>query len=80
MPMIASFIVPHPPLIIPSVGKGSEARVQKTIDSYEIIAKEIAEIEPETIIISSPHTMCFRDYFYISTHSTMKGSFASFEA
>ncbi len=80
MSMIASFIVPHPPLIVPSVGKGSEKRVQKTIDSYEKIAKEIASLEPETIIISSPHTICFSDYFYISTDSVMKGSFASFGA
>ena len=80
MPIIASFAVPHPPLIIPDVGKGSEKQIPKTIKSYEEIAKQIAEIEPETIIISSPHTIAFRDYFYLSTKTTMKGSFASFGA
>ena len=42
MSIIASFAVPHPPLIVREVGRGSEKQVQKTIDSYEKIAREIA--------------------------------------
>ena len=80
MSIIASFAVPHPPLIIPEVGKGREKEVQKTIYSYETIAQEIANLKPDTIVISSPHTICFRDYFYISSNPIMKGSFASFGA
>ena len=57
MPILASFALPHPPLIIPNVGKGNEKVVEKTIESYKTIAKEIAKLKPETIIISSPHTM-----------------------
>jgi hypothetical protein len=28
-------MVPHPPMIIPAVGRGSEKQVQETIDAYE---------------------------------------------
>ena len=80
MAIVASFAVPHPPLIIPDVGEGAENQIRKTIDSYERIAHEIEKINPETIIISSPHTVMFRDYFYLSSTPTMKGSFASFHA
>lgn len=80
MSIIASFAVPHPPLIVREVGRGSEKQVQKTIDSYEKIAREIAEIEPETIIISSPHTLFLQDGFYLSSTPTMEGSFSSFGA
>ena len=80
MSVVATFAVPHPPLIIPEVGKGSEKEVEKTIESYKKIADEIEKIKPDTIIISSPHTVCFKDYFYVSTNSTIKGSFKEFGA
>ena len=60
MNILGSFMVPHPPLIIPEVGRGSEEQVRKTIDSYENIADQIAKLNPETIIISSPHTLLFK--------------------
>ena len=80
MSIIASFAVPHPPLIIPDVGKGGEKQIQKTIDSYEEVAKEIAKIEPDTIIISSPHTLLFKDCFYMTLLPIIEGSFSSFLA
>ena len=54
MSIIAGFMVPHPPMIVPAVGRGSEAEVEETTRAYERVAEEIAEIKPETIIISSP--------------------------
>ena len=80
MSVIGTFALPHPPLIIPEVGKGNEKIVEKTIESYKKIAKEIAKLKPETIIISSPHTVCFKDYFYISSTPIMRGSFEEFGA
>lgn len=80
MPLLASFMVPHPPLIVPSVGKGSEHVVQKTIDSYKAIANEIADLSPETIVIISPHSVMYQDYFHISPGKRAVGSLASFRA
>ena len=65
MSILASFIVPHPPLIIPNIGKGSEKQVSKTISAYKEIAKQVASLNPETIIISSPHAPMYSDCFYI---------------
>ena len=80
MSIVASFMVPHPPLIVPEVGRGSETQVQKTIDSYKKVADEIARIKPETIIISSPHAIMYADYFHISPGEIAVGSFADFGA
>ena len=80
MSIIASFMVPHPPLIVSEVGKGNENKIAKTKESYEQIAKEIKIINPETIIISSPHTLYYRDFFHISTGEKCEGDFASFGA
>ncbi len=80
MGIISAFMVPHPPLIVPAVGRGNEAQVQKTIDSYEAVAKEIAALAPDTIIISSPHAIMYGDYFHISPGSEASGSFENFRA
>lgn len=40
MALKASFFVPHPPIIIPEIGKGEEKTIQSTIDSYLKIAKK----------------------------------------
>lgn len=73
-------MVPHPPLIIPQVGRGSESQVETTIRSYRKVAEDIAELAPDTIIISSPHCVMYSDYFHISPGTGAKGSFSGFRA
>ena len=80
MGIIAGFMVPHPPMIVPEIGRGSEEQVRDTIKAYERVADEIAAIEPETIIITSPHSVMYADYFHISPGTGAKGSFAAFRA
>lgn len=80
MSILGAFIVPHPPLIIPEVGRGDEKKIQKTIDSCHEIAKRIAELKPDTIIITTPHSILYSDYFHISPGSGAKGNFERFGA
>lgn len=78
MSVLAGFILPHPPLIIPEVGKGDEKKIQKTVDSYDQVAKRISELKPDTIIITSPHSICYYDYFHISPGTSAHGDFGKF--
>lgn len=80
MSILAAFMVPHPPLIIPDVGRGGEKIVAKTIESYERVAREIAGYQPETIIISSPHATMYYDYFHISPGESAAGDMGRFRA
>ncbi len=80
MPLLAGFMVPHPPLIVPAVGRGGEAEIEETTRAYERVADEIAALEPETIIITSPHSIMYADYFHISPRESAKGSFINFGA
>lgn len=73
-----TFILPHPPLIIPDIGKGEERRIQSTIDGFERIGKTIGEIKPETIIVISPHASMYGDYINISTGENAYGDFSDF--
>ena len=80
MSIIAAFMVPHPPMIVPEVGRGSENQIENTIKAYEKVADEIAALRPETIIISSPHSVMYSDYFHISPGTHASGSFSDFGA
>jgi AmmeMemoRadiSam system protein A/AmmeMemoRadiSam system protein B len=80
MAILAAFMVPHPPMIVPAVGRGSEKQIQKTIDAYEQVADEIAALTPETIIITSPHSVMYADFFHISPGKGAKGDFGRFRA
>ena len=80
MAVLAAFMVPHPPMIIPDIGRGGEAQIAETIRAYEQVADEIAALKPETILILSPHSVMYSDYFHISPGRKAKGSFADFRA
>lgn len=72
--------MPHPPLIIPEVGKGREKGIQKTVDSCDEVGRRIAALAPQTIVISSPHATLYRDYFHISPGRRARGSFSAYGA
>ena len=66
MAILGAVIVPHPPLIISTVGHGREQEVQSTIDAYRAATKQAAAWNPEVLIITSPHQVMYADYFHIS--------------
>lgn len=80
MTIPAAFIVPHPPLIVPEVGRGQEAAVQNTIGSYHAVARRIAELAPQTIFLLSPHSVMYADYIHISPGGQASGSLQRFGA
>ncbi len=80
MSILAAFMVPHPPMIVPAIGRGGEEKIRETIRAYERVADEIAALKPETIVITSPHATMYADYFHISPGRNAEGSFADFSA
>ena len=80
MPILAAYMVPHPPMIVPDIGKGSEKQITKTVRAYEAVADEVAALRPETIIISSPHSVLYGDYFHVSPGKSASGDFGRFGA
>ena len=80
MGVSAGFMVPHPPLIIPDVGGGEEKKIQKTIDAYQKAAEIIGRLQPDTIVLFSPHQTMYADYFHISPGQEARGDFGQFRA
>lgn len=73
-----TYLMPHPPIIIPEIGNGEERKIQSTIDSMNKIAAEIQEIKPETILIITPHGTLFRDAISINYDKILQGNFKTF--
>jgi len=54
--IVFACISPHPPIILPSVGSPEDrAQVKNTIEALENLGKKLKELNPDSIIISSPH-------------------------
>lgn len=80
MGITSAIMVPHPPLIIPEIGRGKENEIEKTIHAYHEAARRLAEHKPETIVLISPHQILYSDYFHISPGNGAKGDFGGFMA
>jgi MEMO1 family protein len=78
MAIVASYIVPHPPIILHEIGRGREGEIQDTINAYKTVAAQIARLKPDTIIVSSPHTVSYADYFHISPGRFAYGDLSRF--
>lgn len=75
-----AFVVPHPPIIVEEVGHRREKAVEEVIEAYQQVAREIAVMKPDTIIMTSPHTEFYADYFHISGEKGAIGDFGEFGA
>lgn len=80
MAILAAMAVPHPPLIIPEVGQGEEQQIAPTIAAYQQVMERAAALRPDTVVILSPHTVMYADYFHLSPGAGAAGSFAAFRA
>ncbi|MBM6774510.1 AmmeMemoRadiSam system protein A [Olsenella profusa] len=78
MSVVAAFAVPHPPVIVPGVGHGREEGAAATIAAYEEAARRIADLAPDTLVISSPHTVSYLDYLHVSPGRGAHGDFSDF--
>ena len=80
MGILAAFVLPHPPIVLPEIGHGEEMKIQSTSEGFEAIANMIAELKPSTIVIVSPHAVMLRNSFYVCDTPRQHGDFSHFIA
>ncbi len=76
--ILKAYAVPHPPIILPEVGRGEEKDIDRTSAAFQRMAREIAELQPDTIILSSPHAPLFADGFFILGGDRETGDLSAF--
>ncbi|MBR3053979.1 MAG: AmmeMemoRadiSam system protein A [Firmicutes bacterium] len=80
MSIAGAIMVPHPPIILPEVGRGEEEKIRVTSEAYEKAAAFAAELKPDTIVLTSPHSVMYSDYFHVSPGSSARGDMGDFRA
>ena len=80
MSIVGAIMVPHPPIILPEVGYGEEIKIAGTTAAYKKAAALVAALQPETIILASPHSVMYSDYFHVSPGKAVKGNMRRFRA
>ncbi len=74
------YLFPHPPIVVPEVGKDEVKKIQSTYNSMDELAQEIGEKAPQTIIIISPHGTMFRDAISLLYGEYITGDLGQFGA
>lgn len=80
MPVVAAVCVPHPPVLLPEVGKGQEKHIEKTSRAFARAMSFVADSAPHTLVVLSPHADLYQDGFHISHGEKAQGDFGSFGA
>ncbi|MBE3593056.1 MAG: AmmeMemoRadiSam system protein A [Thermoanaerobacter sp.] len=78
--LLSCYLMPHPPIIVPEVGRGEEKKIQKTIDSLNTVSSNIKEKKPDTVIVITPHGYVFRDAVAVTTFPRLEGDLGQFGA
>ncbi len=70
---------PHPPVIIPEVGKGREQEASRTLEGMDALSVFARKNPPDHILLLSPHAP-FSGGFTVSLSERYSGDFARFTA
>ncbi len=76
--IVFSAICPHPPLLIPEIGKENLGFVQKTSKAMERLSQDIKAARPDTIVIISPHGQTLSDAFAFNISPDFSITFKDF--
>jgi len=78
--LIGCFVTPHPPIIVPEVGGESLAQADATVRAMGSVRERVASLDPDTMVLMSPHSPLARSQMGVSLASAYKGSLAFFRA
>ncbi len=78
MPIVFAAIVPHPPLLIPSIGKKNINQLKATADSYAKLEQDLYASQADTLIIISPHGPLMEKSFVLNLNPEFFGDFKEF--
>ncbi|HKR61967.1 MAG TPA: AmmeMemoRadiSam system protein A [Pyrinomonadaceae bacterium] len=79
-PLVFSAIAPHPPIMVPEVGRDAISEVRQSIAAMEELTKRIISNNAETVILISPHAPLEPYAFVAYQDKELHGDFANFRA
>ena len=74
----AAGLFPHPPVMIPEIGGNELARIALTAKTEEQAMQKMVSSGMETVIIISPHNLCFHDGPSLFLTDSISGNLSDF--
>lgn len=62
--IVGRYILPHSFFLLPSLGMDCRNQASDLLVEYEETCREIGDLEPDLVVVLSPHGICFKDHFY----------------
>lgn len=79
MPLVSASIVPHSPLLIPTIGDDNiRQEIKQTLIGVNIIKNELEKLEPDTVIILSPKINELKNAFSVNISDYFEANFIEF--
>ncbi|HEX3249253.1 MAG TPA: AmmeMemoRadiSam system protein A [Pyrinomonadaceae bacterium] len=78
--LVFSGIAPHPPIMVPEVGRESIRDVVDSIDAMAELARRVIDSGAETVVLISPHAPLEADSFVAYNGPQVVGDFSRFNA
>jgi aromatic ring-opening dioxygenase LigB subunit len=78
MPIVFAAITPHPPILIPTIGKENLDKIKKTQTAMQELERILYVAKPECILIISPHAKILPDAFTINLSPEYEANFEEF--
>jgi AmmeMemoRadiSam system protein A/AmmeMemoRadiSam system protein B len=78
--LVFSGIAPHPPIMVPEVGRESISDVEDSIDAMAELARRVIESDAETVVLISPHAPLEADSFVAYDGPEVFADFSRFNA
>lgn len=78
--IVFSGIAPHPPIMVPEVGRDAIAKVRGSIEAMAELTRRIIQSGAETVVIISPHAPLSPDAFVAYHSQQLHADFANFRA
>ena len=78
--LVFAAIAPHPPIMLPEVGRDASAEVRASIDGMAELTQRLIDSQAETVVIISPHAPLEREAFIAYDGPQLHGDFANFRA
>lgn len=78
MSLVFTAITPHPPLLIPNVGKEALTQLEKTREALAHLEEDLYLSRPDSIVIISPHGHLLAEAFTMNISADFTNDFKEF--
>jgi len=76
--LVFSAIVPHSPLLMPTIGKQNRHALSATLQSFDALSRRLEESRPDAVIVLSPHGSILEKEFPLQYAASYEARFDRF--